>query len=283
MACNHKVAITMQTLKEITINKYVKKLKAYEREALLPLYYEHAEYLLSVIKTVDIADQILAKIDTYIEVATCHEIAINSLSSLDLETHQNRLGKEREYTNHAMAKNVGRDLRVRLIWEIIKTELESDITLAKYSIYKNLSDIPDGRVFCPICGQLIREYEYYQVVDGEHDDGTIDYHYSIINNYDSPCEHMLISDSEFNVDYYDDEMKYYVKRLHDQGVYLSDIQQWGFQNSHFNLISEYEGHVHRDGDEILNYFVQESFEFVLALKWLYAEKCIENEIEFEEY
>jgi hypothetical protein len=66
----------------ISQNSYIKKLKKYERDALLPLYQEHAEYLLRAIKTGDIIDQIYAKIDTYIEVATCHEIAINSLPIL---------------------------------------------------------------------------------------------------------------------------------------------------------------------------------------------------------
>jgi hypothetical protein len=265
------------------INKFVKKLKAYEREALLPLYYQHAEYLLRVIKTVKIAEWILAKIDTYIEVATCHEVAINSLSSLQLETHQNRLGKEREYTNHAQAKNVGRDLRVRLVWAIIKSELEKDLTLANYAIYENLSDIPDGRVFCPICGHVIREYQYERIIDSIHEDGTENYHYSISYDIEDPCEHLIVTDYPSDFFYYDDELQFLFRNLRDMGEYFGDIQTWLFQNQYSQLLDETEDHADSQGNEILNYFVKDVEIFRRALRWYYAEKCLESDIEYEEY
>jgi len=263
-------------------NLFVKKLKAYEREALLPLYYEHATYLLRVIKTADIIDSIYAKIDTYIEVATCHEIAINSLSDLELETHQNRLGKEAEYTNHEKAKNVGRDLRVRLIWTIIKNEIESDPSLSKYETYKDLTDIPDGRVFCPICGQVICEYQYEKIVDGEHDDGTLDYHYTIVNCDQTPCDHLLMNDNECQNVYYDSNFEYILKNLKKWGVYLSDFEKLINQNSYdVSFISESDCHFDSNGQDQINYFSKDPEKLIRLLNWFYAEKCLEYNEEFE--
>lgn len=263
-------------------NSFVKKLKLYEREALLPLYLEHATYLLRVIKTADIIQSIYKKIDTYIEVATCHEIAINSLSSLELETHQNRLGKEAEYTNHEKAKNVGRDLRVRLIWTIIKNEIELDPALSKYEAYKDLTDIPDGRVLCPICHQVICEYNYEKIVDGEHADGTIDYHYSIIDSDLTPCDHLVMNDNDCQNVYYDSNFEFILKELKGMGVYLSDFEKWVHQNDYkVSLISESDDHYDSNGNSEINYFSEDLFVLIRALNWFYAEQCLENDVEYE--
>jgi len=178
-------------------NHFIAKLKTHQRADLLPLYEQHAEYLLRVIKTADIADQILTKIDTYIEVATCHEIAINSLSDLDLETHQNRLGKEAEYTNHPKAVNVGRDLRVRLIWTMIKNELEADPALSNYEIYDDLGE--HGEIFeirCPFCDEIIYSVGQFREFDEDHEDGTQNWHYKW--DWDNAtwdaCEHYILYD-----------------------------------------------------------------------------------------
>jgi hypothetical protein len=261
----------------------LKKFKAYEKEALLPLYHEHATYLLRIIKTAEIQTQILERIDTYLEVATCHEVAINSLSDLELETHQNRLGKEAEYTNHEKAKNVGRDLRVRLIWALIRDELEADISLAKYDVYENLSDKPDGRIYCPICGQSIGEYIYEKIYDGEHADGTIDYHYSIVNFEASPCDHLVLNDNPNDFLYYDDEFEWLVKSLKSMGVYLSDFESWLQVNEYdVSLISESDNHPDSNGNEEINYFSADIAVLNRALRWFYAEQCIENDVEYEE-
>ena len=92
---------------------YVKKLKPFQRSDLLPLYHDHATYLLRSLKTLIEKDDFdiesfYDQIDSFIESAMCHEVAINSMSrKIDIATHQNPKGKEKEYTNHPSSEKVG--------------------------------------------------------------------------------------------------------------------------------------------------------------------------------
>jgi hypothetical protein len=261
-------------------------LKKYERDALLPLYQEHAEYLLRAIKTGDIIDQIYAKIDTYIEVATCHEIAINSLSELNLETHQNRLGKEREYTNHEKAKNVGRDLRVRLVWMMIKNEIERDSSLSDYDVYEEMNLYAD--VYCPFCNTrlFVAEKEYFEV----HEDGTDNFRYNYV--VDGWCEHIFYTGmTTFN--HYDDitdfqedlEDKYRdIKDLRQEYDLLIDNDIFEDLYMSFNefcqSISEKETVYFNQGDEYAVFYenadsireaiadMQDAMDFIIAINYL---------------
>lgn len=150
--------------------EYIAHLKAHQREALLPLYEAHATYLLRAIKTLDIAQEVLDRLPTYLEVATCHEVALNSLSGALMDTHQNPLGLEAVYTEHPKAKNVGRDLRVRLIWSLIQEALEADITLADYETYFPEQINAQETYKCPYCNCV--HYVLEREVIDYHDDGT---------------------------------------------------------------------------------------------------------------
>ncbi len=211
-----------------TQNHYTRKLKAYQKSDLLPLYTEHATYLLRVLKTliknedIDI-NAFYSKLDTYIEVATCHEIAINSMSSLELATHQNPRGKEREYTNHHSAKKVGRDLRVRLIWKIIQDELTSDKTLSEYETYSKLEMM--RFVACPYCGTHLIEQE--RVDAGEHLDGTADFYYQ--NVWGDVCEHCLMYDTESTNDYINYDLENIINDLEES---VNILEENGIEFTH---------------------------------------------------
>ena len=172
-------------------------LKAHVREALLPIYNEHATYLLRALRTASDAgtvdlDAFAAKIPAWCQVATCHEVAINSATGLDLETHQNPRGKEAEYTYHAKAKAVGRDTRVKIIWYIIATRLAADPALATVEPYADLDEIPRTDFACPFCGHVFATEEFSREVVGYHGDGTAEWSYQsqgVAWTSDGFCDH----------------------------------------------------------------------------------------------
>lgn len=140
----------------------LKKFKKHEREALLPLYQEHTQYLLRVLKTIAevgdnpfLIEKFALSIPSWESVATCHEIALNSLRVLTIETHQNPKGREREYTNHQKAKNISRDRRVRLIWRLLYQELLQNPSLEGIEPYDDLVDISRKSVICPFCAEVV--------------------------------------------------------------------------------------------------------------------------------
>lgn len=176
-------------------------------KALMPLYYQHALYLASAIKTIAEEYGILTKfflknINAWEQVATCHEVAINSWAEKDiLATHQNRFGKEKEYTCHPKAKRVGRDLRVRVIWNLLEHILKNERIYSKLSLLE-LSKSHD--ILCPLCNQAmwIAEVDYYPI--GIHADGTKNYREDITYSfeYGGHEEHILCEEAlsgwEFN-------------------------------------------------------------------------------------
>lgn len=192
----------LEQLKQIAPS--IKKLKRYAREALVPLYYKHAhEYLLRVIKTAieldrDLSD-FVANLNTFHKVATCHEIAINEYLHFYLATHQNPLGWEREYTNHpiARAKNIGKRLRVRIIWEFIIHELRENPSLEGYKPFDGL--LKNGsapNIYCPVCKEPL--YDTRQEIIGYHDDGTPN---TVWEGVFIPCEHYMgFADSDYDIE-----------------------------------------------------------------------------------
>jgi len=185
-------------------------LKRYQHDALMPLYKEHAFYLLRVLKTAAKQDLIdLVKFRKHIpkwrKAATCHEVAINEAADIDIETHQNRLGKEREYTKHPAAKNVGRDLRVRIIWDLIAGVLDEDPELESVKPYPKKT-IEFGHewtgVRCPFCDTIFYSDEWTKEIDGEHMDGTVDWHWENTGtDYGTQCSHLIAgSDTNFWMD-----------------------------------------------------------------------------------
>ena len=193
------------------MQKYTKKMKKHERDILLPLYEEHSKYLLRVIKTLIEKDNRfdvnswINQIPTFTRVATCHEIAINTHSSIEIETHQNHRGIESVYVSHPKNKNVSRDLRVRIIWKIIERELNNDTELSKYKTYKNLMiESNETQFVCPYCNNvfLVRE----RVLQGYHADHTEDFRYDY--SPQGQCEHFIyVNHPE------DNEYAYDIERL----------------------------------------------------------------------
>lgn len=177
--------------------------KKHQRENLMPYYREHAKYLCRVLRTcivnesVDITD-FISRIDTFIAVATCHEIAINKYCNLALATHENPLGLEYDYTHHPSAKNVARDLRVRLIWRLVQAELERDPELSEFEVYKNLERMQaeaDTIFRCPFCNRVLARESHERIVDGVHADGTEDWHLSSEWSWEEDACCHLIYDS----------------------------------------------------------------------------------------
>lgn len=132
------------------------KFKRHERDALFPLYLQHSLYLVGVIRGLDPSpkkiSEFLSRVPAWESVATCHEVALNSFFSIGLETHQNPLGKEYEYTNHPKARNVSRNKRVKLIWRIVHAILSTP------SIYEKVAPLsPEeiGIVRCPFCKEEV--------------------------------------------------------------------------------------------------------------------------------
>lgn len=189
-------------------------LKRYQHDALMPLYKEHVFYLLRVLKTAakqDLIDigEFRKQIPKWRKAATCHEVAINEAGGLDLETHQNRLGKEREYTKHLAAKNVGRDLRVRIIWDLLAGVLDEDPALESVNPYPKKT-IELGHewtgVRCPFCDKIYYSDEWTKEIDGEHMDGTVDWHWEAtgIDYNIKQCEHLIAgsdTDSWLDIDF----------------------------------------------------------------------------------
>jgi hypothetical protein len=211
-------------------NYYSKKYKLHQRENLFPLYKEHARYLLRVIKTLKDKsmeydfdfDNFISKIQTFRDVATCHEVAINQYSSLDLATHQNNRGKEREYTNHTSAKGVGRDLRVRLVWDLIIDEIEQDPSLSDYKPYKDLTNLPPS-IVCPFCGEVLLEWNRECV--GTHYDGTLNYVEELDWENRRWCNCWIADDFEDSSECLD-EMYSFLRSLENLADFIENEDLW---------------------------------------------------------
>lgn len=230
------------------MEKLIKKMKKHERDSLLPLYQEHSKYLLRVIKTLnDTDDQFnvrtwLKQIPTFTRVATCHEIAINQYSSIELETHNNHRGKESEYTSHSKAKNVSRDLRVRIIWKIIEKELNEDIHLSKYKTYKNLMiESNETQFVCPYCDNvfLVRE----RVLQGYHADHTEDFRYDY--SPQGQCEHFVMTGHPEDNEYGTMEFEYMYSEFDEYGKEMTDYLDYkcieadiGYNASYYYFVKD---------------------------------------------
>lgn len=184
----------------------VNKMKKHRREVLLPIYKEHSKYLLRVIKTLNEKDEdfnlakFTSKLETFKDVGTCHEIALNEYSSLDLETHQNSRGKEREYTAHPKAKGVRRDLRVKIIWQLVIDEIDN---LDSYKAYENLYEIKNLK--CPLCNEIIVTYE--KINYGCHADGSINWAWQVDET--NVCNCIVFIDNDYQNNFYDDEIEFF--------------------------------------------------------------------------
>lgn len=154
--------------------RFDKKLSKREKNDLYPLYYKHSTYLINAIKTahkkynLDLEEFIEKLIDFKAE-AKCHEVAINDYSSEEMNTHQHRQGQEKTYTEHCLGHGVSRNLRVRIIWEIVEERIAEDPKLEQYSTYGyydymddedcDEDDEPENEyVYCPYCQREIAVY-----------------------------------------------------------------------------------------------------------------------------
>jgi hypothetical protein len=110
---------------------------------------------------------------------------------------------------------VGRDLRVRLVWMMIKNEIERDSSLSDYEIYEDMSKVHD--LICPFCRAriLIREKVYHEM----HDDGTYNFHYEYVPS--EMCEHLYLTGFYYSNNY--DNYTDYLEDLRDQ---FKDLKQY---------------------------------------------------------
>ena len=214
--------------------------KSYQRRDLMPLYEEHSIYILRTLKTcidegiIDI-DKFIAKLPRFIEIAKCHEVAINDFTNLDIETHQNGRGKEKDYTNHPSAKKVGRDLRVKIIWELVEKELLLDKNLSSFEAYDDFNKVHDKIYYCPYCNEEIGREIAERVIDGYHEDGTENFHYQFIQfewNDDSECPHFAFDDNDVNY--------YFIGQYQDKldELWLKYKKKYPLEYRHFSEIKE---------------------------------------------
>ena len=214
------------TLGVSKMQKLIKKMKKHERDILLPLYEKHAKYLLRVIKTLNEKDTTfnvktwIRQIPVFIRVATCHEVAINQYSGVEIETHQNPLGLERQYTSNPKAKNISRNLRVRIIWKIIERELEKDFMLSDYKIYDSLMiNSNKTQYLCPFCENVFAER--IMIVLGHHADGTEEFRYEY-ETY-SQCEHYVLTNFPEDTEYGDIDIDTLDTKISDYGGDFTEI------------------------------------------------------------
>ena len=212
--------------------KYFKKLKTYQKTALAEMYQDHAVYLARMIKTAAKStsqlNSFMSQIDTFQTQATCHEIAINNELHCNIETHQNQKGHERQYTNKAQeiakARNVrpvGRDLRVKIIYEIIQQMWEEN----QFADLEKFDDDLEERplVICPFCQKIIADS--YKVVDGIHEDGSDEWHWDYTWDF---CDHYAARDPESDsYDFQDSEIN---SNLYDFLQFVED--HYDFCNDH---------------------------------------------------
>lgn len=198
--------------------KYIKRLKNFQRESLIELYEEHALYLLRAIKTGFTRvnnfqiNNFKNSLSTYLQNATCHEVAINEAFGLEIETHQNHLGKEKEYTEHPDAQGVGRDLRVKLVWELIISALAEDTDLDFIESYSDSELNLNKEICCPFCHTTIGTYEKAMI--GYHMDGTENWTYKL-SDY-TPCDCYLCVNDYSNFDYID-QITTLIELIQDHG------------------------------------------------------------------
>lgn len=154
---------------KITPIKFIRKMKAHERKALVPIYVLHAEYLMRLIASaapsITATLRFIEEIPSFLKVATCHEVAINETFDLDVATHNNPLGQEQNYSNHAKAKNVSRDNRVRIIWALLYKKLLQNPGLDGIQLFDLTQSIK-----CPVCESIW--YQTRREIVGYHQDET---------------------------------------------------------------------------------------------------------------
>jgi hypothetical protein len=201
MKPNEATPSELYTINELVSTPSLRKLRSYQREALLPLYNQHVEYLMRAIATAqqekrqkNIVHKIIEKLPKWHQDATCHEVALNSISHLELETHENDHGTEREFMHHQHA--AGRDLTARIIWELLAKSLLANPELKGIEPYDDL----EGTVKyeCPYCHEVVCIDYRERNVTGYHADGTPDWYWLTINReypYHS-CPHFILYDGE---------------------------------------------------------------------------------------
>jgi hypothetical protein len=201
MKPNEATPSELYTINELVSTPSLRKLRSYQREALLPLYNQHVEYLMRAIATAqqekrqkNIVNKIIEKLPKWHQEATCHEVALNSISHLELETHENDHGTEREFMHHQHA--AGRDLTARIIWELLAKSLLANPELKGIEPYDDL----EGTVKyeCPYCHEVVCIDYRERNVTGYHADGTPDWYWLTINReypYHS-CPHFILYDGE---------------------------------------------------------------------------------------
>lgn len=149
------------------LNLLVRKIRAHARDALLPLYREHAEFLARAVKTAgeSCRDALLEDFDRLVKYATCHEVAINQNSALEMNTHEHRFGCEHEFMTHPKSKFAGRDLACRIIWFFLREILDGPAweNLVEYDFYE-LSVLV---IHCPLCDE--------EIARGESEEGNLHY------------------------------------------------------------------------------------------------------------
>jgi len=235
-------------------------LKKWQRDALYPLYRQHATYLCRVLRTaqengdIDLAE-FASRIPAWRDVATCHEVAINSATGYDIETHENSRGKEHEYVHHPAARKVGRDYRVKLLWTLVEEALAADPELSGYEVYDDLEHAPVEEYRCPFCNALIYRYNMYRIIDGYHEDGTANFHYDREWEFNECCPHAVLFEWESHVDvcnYLDDVIpaadldrcreqdQYILRNIIDDNydIYNLDIRVVDERNEYGNLETE---------------------------------------------
>lgn len=187
------------------------KLKNGIKKALFPLYQEHTKYLLRMLKTVTKGNQkkitrFHKNIKAWRDVATCHEVALNSLKGVQIETHQNKRGKEKEYTNHPKAKHVSRNKRVRIIWDMLKQELDKNPTLSGIEPYK---DVKDRHILtCPFCDEVWLERHTETMLYYGYEDDDDDYEERTWWEWEAGnCEHFLSEDTWYYDVFDGDELR----------------------------------------------------------------------------
>lgn len=188
-------------LDEIARTPSLRKLRSYQRDALLPLYNQHVEYLMRAIATArkdkkykSIVKTVIENLPKWHQEATCHEIALNEVSNLDLETHENDHGTEREFMHHK--HTAGRDLTARIIWELLARALLVNPDLQGIEPYEDLG----GNIYykCPYCDETIGIEERAKNVVGYHRDGTENWEWVSYGFawQDFNCPHFVVWDGE---------------------------------------------------------------------------------------
>jgi len=179
------------------------------RPIFLPVFEEHSKFVLQMIKTAadygstgDI-DEFRSNIPGYLGIAKCHEVAINECFDVSLQCHQHHLGKEAIYCSMKDNGRIGRDDRVRVVWEMVRDTFAEDPELSRVSTYSSNDLEFSENVACPYCG---------------HSYGLWEEHGGVSWNFN--CDHFLLvfnSEESFEViESNDSEVEALLERCYDE-------------------------------------------------------------------